>query len=108
MYELGFWITVHSEYVMRNLRPADGVVSAAERYKIPMDGMYKYVTNAPYFGELLAWSGFALLTSSPSALPVLFISLANLVPRAFEQHKWYLKKFPDYPKDRKVLVPFLL
>jgi 3-oxo-5-alpha-steroid 4-dehydrogenase 1 len=108
IYEIGFWITVHSEHVMKNLRPANGIISEAERYKIPVGGMFNYVTNASYLGELTAWLGFVILTSSPSALPVFLISLANLVPRSFEQHKWYLKKFPNYPKDRKVLIPFLL
>jgi 3-oxo-5-alpha-steroid 4-dehydrogenase 1 len=104
----GYAVTVHSESIMRNLRPADGIVSAADRYKIPTGGMYEYVTNAPYLGELTAWLGFNIMTWSPSTLPALFISLANLVPRALEQHKWYLRKFPDYPKNRKALVPFLL
>ena len=109
IYEIGFWITVHSEYIMRNLRPAGEVISASNRYKIPTGGLYEYVTNPAYFGELTAWTGMAILTWSPSVLPVLFISLANLVPRSFEQHKWYLKKFGEnYPKDRKVLIPFVL
>ncbi|KAH9261671.1 hypothetical protein BASA81_000327 [Batrachochytrium salamandrivorans] len=107
LYELGFWITVHSEHVVKNLRPLVPVPGDA-RYKIPMGGMFHYVTNAAYFGELLAWTGMCTLTWSPTLLPVLFISLGNLVPRAFEQHKWYLKKFPDYPKDRKVLIPFVI
>ena len=108
LYEAGFWATVHSEHVMRNLRPLDGVVSEAERYKIPYGGLYEYVTNAPYLGELGAWLGFLVMTWSPSAVPVFLISLANLVPRALEQHKWYLKKFPSYPKDRTALIPFVL
>ena len=110
LHEMGFWIVLHSENVMRNLRPADGIIrNPQDRYKIPMGGLYNYVTNAPYFGELLGWFGFAVLTWSPSMIPVFFISLSNLVPRSFVQHEWYLKRFGDaYPKDRKVLVPFLL
>jgi len=108
LYETGFIITVHSESIMRNLRPAGEVITAANRYKIPYGGMFEYVTNAAYFGELVAWSGMCVLTWSPSVLPVLLISCANLVPRALEQQKWYLKKFPDYPKNRKALIPFIL
>ena len=108
IYLTGFTITVQSESIVRNLRPVDGIVSAADRYKIPMGGMFTYVTNAAYLGELTAWTGFIILTWSPTLVPALFISLGNLVPRAFEQHKWYLKKFPNYPKDRKVLIPFVI
>lgn len=108
IYEIGFAITVHSESIMRNLRPLNGIVTEAERYKIPYGGMYKYVTNAPYLGELIAWTGWVILSWSPSTLPALLISLANLVPRALEQHKWYQKKFPNYPKDRFALIPYVL
>ncbi|MGL5956334.1 MAG: 3-oxo-5-alpha-steroid 4-dehydrogenase, partial [Brevinema sp.] len=35
-------------------------------------------------------------------------TVANLLPRALTSHRWYLDHFPDYPKDRKALIPFLL
>jgi protein-S-isoprenylcysteine O-methyltransferase Ste14 len=74
----------------------------------PYGGMFNYVTSPQYLGEITAWTGFLLLTSSPTALPVLLITLANLVPRAFENHKWYLEKFKGaYPADRTALIPFL-
>ena len=38
---------------------------------------------------------------------VLTVSAANLVPRAFQVRKWYKKKFPAYPSDHKVLIPYL-
>lgn len=109
IYLFGYGLTVHSEYVMRNLRPLNSVVDQANRYKIPYGGGFDYVTNPQYLGELIAWAGFNVLSGMVgNGIPVLFISLANLVPRSFENHKWYLKKFPDYPKDRKALIPFIL
>ncbi len=39
---------------------------------------------------------------------ILLISAGNLVPRAAGTHKWYQKQFPDYPKNRKALIPYLL
>eukprot|EP00756_Hemistasia_phaeocysticola_P057693 Hpha_TRINITY_DN3429_c0_g1::TRINITY_DN3429_c0_g1_i1::g.32571::m.32571/K12343/SRD5A1; 3-oxo-5-alpha-steroid 4-dehydrogenase 1 len=110
LYELGFWITVHSEKVMRNLRPASAAaMAAAPRYKIPTGGLFRLVTNPHYFGELLAWLGFAILTWSIPGAAVLLISSLNLVPRSFQNHEWYLKKFPEYAKlGRNVLIPYLL
>ena len=108
LQQFGFWTIIQSESIMRNLRPANEIITAANRYKIPTGGLYEYITNPAYFGEIVAWTGFLVMTWSPTFLPVLFITLGNLVPRAFEQHKWYLKKFPNYPKNRKVLIPLLL
>jgi 3-oxo-5-alpha-steroid 4-dehydrogenase 1 len=31
--------------------------------------------------------------------------MANLIPRAISTHRWYHEKFPDYPADRRVLIP---
>ena len=48
----------------------------------------------------IAWSlaglAFALYTT------------ANLAPRAVDHHKWYRDTFPDYPTDRRALVPHVL
>ena len=36
------------------------------------------------------------------------ISLGNLVPRAFATQRWYRERFPEYPRERKALIPYLL
>jgi 3-oxo-5-alpha-steroid 4-dehydrogenase 1 len=36
------------------------------------------------------------------------MTMANLVPRALATHAWYQKTFPNYPKERKAIFPFLL
>lgn len=104
LYYAGFVITVHSESIMRNLRPR--VMTPGEpRYRIPTGGLYRWVTNAPYLGELMAWTGFAIFTWSLAGLFILSISAANLLPRALANHRWYREQFPDYPAERKVLIP---
>src|SRR5262249_17239933 len=62
VYLIGFAVTVNSESIIRNLRPANGIVSPNERYKIPYGGMFKYVTNPAYLGELTCWTGFTILS----------------------------------------------
>jgi 3-oxo-5-alpha-steroid 4-dehydrogenase 1 len=39
---------------------------------------------------------------------IFLISAGNLVPRAFATHKWYREKFPDYPANRKALIPYVI
>ena len=47
---------------------------------------------------------------SHTAAGVVFVlfTLSNLYPRAISSHRWYLEKFPDYPKDRKAIIPFCI
>jgi len=64
--------------------------------------------NPSYLTELTGWAGFAICTWSLAGVFVLVVSLGNLVPRAFATQKWYRERFPDYPRERKVLIPYLL
>jgi 3-oxo-5-alpha-steroid 4-dehydrogenase 1 len=106
IYEFGFINTVYNERIVRNLRTNK---PGEPRYKIPYGGGFTYVTNATYFFELVAWAGFAIMTLNPGGVMTFLFSCGNLVPRAFQTHAWYKKTFGDeYPKERRVLVPFLL
>jgi 3-oxo-5-alpha-steroid 4-dehydrogenase 1 len=95
-----------------NLR-SDAILSKLRRpgefdYKIPRGGLFCFVTMPNYLGELMEWFGFALATWSLSGLAFAVFTAANLVPRALSNHRWYREKFPDYPEERKAIVPFVL
>lgn len=107
LYYGGLAANLHADHVLRTLRTKDEVARGERHYRLPRGGLYEYVTNAPYFSELVLWTGFALFTWSPGGIFIFLISAANLVPRAVATHRWYLERFPDYPKERKVLVPFV-
>jgi len=108
VYLVGFGIILHSDSVLRQLRPKDPAKAAGlPRYQIPRGGLFRFVTNAQFLGELTAWTGFALATWSLPGVFILGISAANLIPRAMANHRWYRSAFPDYPRERKVLIPFV-
>ena len=77
-------------------------------YYIPKGGMYNYISCPNYFGEILQWSGFAIMTWSLPALSFAIWTIVNLAPRAVDHHKWYKNTFEDYPDKRKALIPFIL
>lgn len=108
IYAFGYIMNLHSDHIIRTLRSKEEVESGEKIYRIPQGGLFKYVTCPSYLTELISFLGFAIATWSVGALFVLGISAANLIPRAFQTHKWYQEKFPEYPKDRKVLIPGVL
>jgi protein-S-isoprenylcysteine O-methyltransferase Ste14 len=92
---------------------ADAILRALRKpgetgYRIPRGGLYRWVSCPNYLGEIVEWTGFALLTWSLPALSFAVWTAANLVPRALAHHRWYVERFPDYPSDRKALIPRLL
>ncbi|MHA2006603.1 MAG: DUF1295 domain-containing protein [Promethearchaeota archaeon] len=98
----GFFINLHSDNIIRNLRKP-----GETEYKIPYGGMFRYVSSPTYFGEITEWVGWAVMTWSSPGLIFALWTFANLAPRARSNHRWYLETFPDYPKNRKALIPFL-
>lgn len=76
-------------------------------YKIPRGGAFRWVSCPNYLGEIIEWTGWALATWSVAGLAFALWTAANLVPRALAHHRWYRKTFPDYPTDRKAIIPGL-
>lgn len=100
----GMIINISSDSIIRNLRaPGDS------RHYIPHGGMYRYVTGANYFGELMEWLGFAILTWSLGGLAFFLWTFANLAPRARTVHGRYIKEFGDQYKslNRRYIIPFI-
>lgn len=109
IYLTGFILNIHSDAIVRNLRSKKEVAEGTKVYRIPQGGLFRFVSSPSYLTELMSFLGFAIATWSLGAVFVLLVSAANLIPRAFQVHAWYHKKFPnEYPKDRKVLIPFIL
>ncbi|MGK0384864.1 MAG: steroid 5-alpha reductase family enzyme [Bacteroidia bacterium] len=102
LFAAGFAINFWSDEILMNLRKP-----SETSYVIPRDGLFKYVSAPNLLGEIIEWTGFAILAWSLPAASFAIWTFANLVPRAIAHHKFYLQKFSDYPKERKAVFPFL-
>ena len=108
LFALGYWINHQSDRILFNLRkPGPRDIPGSSRYSIPYGGLFPFVSCPNYFGELVEWMGWALCTFSPAGLAFALASAANLVPRARTHHRWYRETFPDYPRERKAIVPLV-
>ncbi len=102
LFAAGFLTHMWADRDLRRLRaPGD------ESYKIPRGGLWEYVSNPNYFGEITEWCGWALATWSLPGLGFAVFTIANLVPRAWANRRWYLDTFDDYPRERKSVIPFV-
>ena len=81
---------------------------SSQQYVIPQGALFNVISCPNLFGEIVEWSGFALMCWNLPALAFLVWTLANLLPRAISHHRWYLQKFEDYPKERKAVIPFII
>lgn len=100
MFAAGFVMHVHSDSVIRNLRGEGG-----GGYAIPQGGMFRWVGSPNYLGEMIQWTGWAVMTWSLAGVAFALFTVCNLLPRAIANHRWYRQQFSDYPQNRRVLIP---
>ena len=95
-------INTQSDHIVRHLRkPGD------TNHYLPKKGLFKYVTSANYFGEIVEWCGFAILTWSASGAVFAWWTFANLVPRANTIYHKYKAMFGNELENRKRVIPFI-
>ena len=104
LFFAGMAINWHSDYIIRHLRKEGDT-----RHYIPKGGMFRYVSSANYFGELLEWTGFAIASLSWAGLVFVWWTFANLAPRSFSLYKRYEKEFGEEFTSlrRKRIIPFI-
>jgi len=98
----GFCLCAWSDLHLRSLRSG-----SSKRYVVPERGPFSLVASPNYAGEIVMWIGWACATWSLAGLAVAAVTAANLVPRARRNLRWYRERFPDYPRGRKALIPFV-
>ena len=108
IYAVSLSLNIHSDAIVRGLRRRDEVALGERVYRIPRGGLYRWVSSPSYLTELTGWAGLALCTWSLAGVFIFAVSAANLVPRALSTHRWYRERFPDYPRERRALIPFVL
>ena len=102
LFFTGMAINIQSDHIVRHLRkPGD------TNHYLPQKGLFRQVTSANYFGEIVEWCGFAILTWSASGAVFAWWTFANLVPRANTLYNKYKVMFGDKLGNRKRIIPFI-
>jgi protein-S-isoprenylcysteine O-methyltransferase Ste14 len=99
----GFIINKKADEKLRMLRNGSN-----GDYVIPKGWLFNYISSPHYFGEIIEWGGWALMTWSLPGLVFFIFTFANLFPRSMASHRWYKEKFPEYPVKRKAVIPYVL
>lgn len=102
LFATGMAINLTSDTRLLRLRE-----TSDSEYHIPRGGLFERVSCPNYLGEIIEWLGWAIAAWSPAGLAFAWYSIANLAPRAAAHHRWYKRTFPDYPTDRRALVPWI-
>ena len=102
LFFIGLGINFSSDEILRTLRKP-----GETGYKIPNLGLHRWVAAPNYFGEIVEWTGWAIMLDAPAGWAFAAYTFANLAPRAVSHRRWYRETFAEYPKSRRALIPFV-
>mmetsp|Transcript_8993 Transcript_8993/g.6757 ORF Transcript_8993/g.6757 Transcript_8993/m.6757 type:complete len:196 (-) Transcript_8993:58-645(-) len=75
---------------------------------IPHGWGFNKVSCANYLYESLCWLLFAVQSNAVGAYVFFAVSFFQMLDWALKKHRRYLQEFPNYPKNRKAMIPFLI
>jgi 3-oxo-5-alpha-steroid 4-dehydrogenase 1 len=102
LFLVGYFVNRWGDLALRELRKPGETC-----YRIPYGGLFRWISCPNYLGEIVEWFGWALATWSLPGLAFALWTSANLSPRARSHHAWYHANFPEYPVERKALIPWI-
>ena len=103
LFLAGMFISRVADLALINLRRRGDV-----GYMIPRGVLFEELSCPNYLGEMLMWIGWAVLTWSKPGLAAATLGIALLLPRAVSHHLWYRRTFPNYPPNRRAILPYVL
>ncbi|VDK67136.1 unnamed protein product [Litomosoides sigmodontis] len=109
---IGFFIcefgNLSIHLLLRNLRPPGTKVRKIPIPDAsPMTLMFNFVSCPNYTYEVGSWLSFSCMTQSLPALIFTFAGFYQMVVWAKDKHRSYLREFPNYPKRRRAIIPFV-
>ncbi len=103
LFLIGFIINKTADEKLRTLRTQN-----PGEYILPNGWLFKYISCPHYFGEIIEWLGWGIMTFSLPGFAFFVFTFSNLFPRGVSSHRWYKTQFPDYPPERKAVIPFII
>ena len=107
LYLSGSYINTHSEYYRYVWK-----LKAENRGRLYTEGLFSLAMHINYFGDIVLFTGLAMLTHSLSLLVIPLIMAMNFVFNIIPSLERYLEKkykdeFRDYSKKTKKLIPLI-
>ncbi|KAA0197454.1 Synaptic glycoprotein SC2, partial [Fasciolopsis buskii] len=103
------WANFTCHLTLKNLRPPNSTI---RRIPEPMPGylftrMFKLVVCPHYLFESLAWVGFSVMTQVLPAAIFTTVGFSQMAVWAAARLRAYRREFPDFPRHRKAIIPFV-
>ncbi len=107
LYLLGSYINTHSEYYRHVWK-----LKEENRGRLYTEKLFRYAMHINYFGDIVLFTGFAMITHRFSMLVIPSIMTLNFIFNIIPSLDRYLEKkygaeFRDYAQKTKKLIPWI-
>ncbi|XP_011877415.1 PREDICTED: polyprenol reductase isoform X2 [Vollenhovia emeryi] len=100
------YMQLKTNLTLANLRKNTHGDVVSFEYKIPSEGLFKYIAGPLQLLEILIYLMLSVILWQASTYHYVTLwVVANQVESAVLAHQWYRKTFKNYPKERKILIP---
>jgi 3-oxo-5-alpha-steroid 4-dehydrogenase 1 len=109
LFFTGMAINIDSDRRLRKARREGAIKGESGGHYIPAGGLFRRVTSANYFGEIVEWCGFAIMCWSLPGAVFAWWTFANLVPRAASTYRKHKAANPAIIEERRLkrVFPFI-
>ncbi|KAK1287440.1 Polyprenol reductase 1 [Acorus calamus] len=102
LFLLGISGNFYHHLILSKLRNKDD-----KGYKIPKGGLFGLVICPHYLFEIIDFVGISCISQTLYVLSFTLGTVLYLMGRSYATRRWYLSKFPNFPKNVKALIPFV-
>ncbi|XP_022135616.1 polyprenol reductase 2-like [Momordica charantia] len=106
---LFFWGWIHQHHCHQILGSLRVPGQQSEEYKIPHGDWFEIVSSPHYLAEIVIYAGLVVASGGEDLTIWLAFGfvVVNLAFAAVDTHRWYLRKFDDYPRNRFAIIPYI-
>lgn len=104
------YIQFDSHRILANLRKNTKGRIYTTKHSIPRGKWFELVSCPHYMAEIMIYLAITIVLGGRSLtwwMVFGFVALNQIFVGKFN-HTWYLKKFKNYPKTRRAIVPYVL
>ncbi|KAG8230468.1 hypothetical protein J437_LFUL009957 [Ladona fulva] len=98
-----------TSYILASLRKNRKGVTFTYRHMVPRGGLFEILSSPHITAEIVIYAALTIILKSNMTWWFVFVwVLVNQGEVALLNHWWYKQRFPNYPRIRKAVIPFLL
>ncbi|XP_046814992.1 polyprenol reductase-like isoform X2 [Vespa crabro] len=107
IFLLSSLVQLQTNFILASLRKSNNKV-VFYGYKVAHSGLFKYLSAPLEFTEILVYLMLSVILWQSNTFHYITLWVViNQINCAVMTHKWYKKTFQNYPKERKILIPYL-